>query len=144
MLIINKIPFSKAFKIVLASVIFAVSLVLSIMLPMNSEKFDHTAIVELTFLSAFGAVIAFSELLCITTGFGRVKFTIISAAADIVMLAVRTFMDWFTNIELTTENGRYIFAACLKNNIAIYILALVAVIALGFIVHRPQKAGSAV
>lgn len=139
MLTIKKAACSKAFGIAFSSVVFAALSALTVILPMYSHKFDQTAMTELTFLSAFGAVIAFSELFCITTGFGRVKFVMLSAAADIVMLAVRTFMDWFTNIGLTTENSRYIFADCLKNNIVLFFLALAAVIAFGFIVHRPKK-----
>lgn len=133
----------KAFKIVLSLAVFAALTALTVILPMYSHRFDQTAMIELTFLSAFGTVIAFSELICIITGFGRVKFVILSAATDLVMLAVRTFMDWFTNIGLTTENGGYIFAVCLKNNTVLYFLALAAVIAFGFIVHRQRKAGNA-
>lgn len=141
MLIIKKAACSKAFRIAFSLAVFAASAALTVILSMYSHKLDQTAMFELTFLSAFGSVTAFSELICIITGFGKVKFVILSAAADLVMLAVRTVIDRYT--DLTTQIGRFILVTHVKsNNLVPYILALAAVIAVGFIVHRPKKSRS--
>lgn len=128
-----------AVKTVLVSVIFAVTFVLSIVLPMNSNRLDSTAMVELSFVLAFGATVGLSELFGIITGFGRAKYAALSVSLCAVMTVIRTFEQWFTFIGLNEVNSRDTFNAYLKSNILLHFVILVTAIAFGFIIHRNKK-----
>lgn len=126
----------------LFSLVFAVSLFGIVKVSMNKGFVDTTAYMELSFVLGLCAVMSFSELFCIVTGFGKAKLAALSITLSALLTALSTVLKTYTSIALNESNLNEIFGSLMKETAILYAVVLAATFVLSFaVIHRKALRG---